>query len=70
MIKVKFLRPQAGFAAGALWHTDKIGVAKTLISLGACVEVKDDEPKLDSKEDIKPKRTRRKSTGSKRSSKN
>ena len=52
MITVKFLRPQAGFAAGAIWHTDKLGVANTLISFGACVKVEDHDDKLDAKEDV------------------
>ena len=68
MITVKFLRPQAGFPLGAIWRTDKIGVANTLISFGACVEVKEDEPKLDADENVKPKRASRKPRRSKKAS--
>jgi hypothetical protein len=39
-----------------------------LISFGKCVEVKDDEPKLDADENVKPKRASRKPRRSKKTS--
>ena len=55
MITVKFIKPRLGFLAGAVWRTDKIGVANTLISMRVCTEIKDDD-KLDAKKNVKRKR--------------
>ena len=46
-MRVKILKPCLGHQVGAVVFIGNIGVAKTLISFGNCVEVKDDD-KLDS----------------------
>ena len=68
MVKVKILRPCLGHEIGAVVVLNNVGVARTLISFGACAEVKDDEPKLDADENVKPKRSSRKPRRSKKSS--
>ena len=66
-MKVKVLRPCIVGDVGAIVVVRNLGVAKTLVSFGHVEEVKD-EPKLDTDENVKPKRASRKPRGSKKSS--
>ena len=66
-MKVKILRPCLGHEVGSVVVIANIGVARTLVSFGKCEEVKD-EPKLDTGENVKPKRSSRKPRGNKKSS--
>ena len=63
-MRVKILKPCLGHQVGAIVVISNVGVAKTLISFGNCVEVKDDD-KLDSDTNVSTKRAAGKSKRSK-----
>ncbi len=68
-MRVKILKPCLGHQVGAVVFIGNIGVAKTLISFGNCVEVKKDDDKLDSDTISSTKRVASKSQRSKVASK-
>lgn len=67
-MKCKVLKPCLGYKVGAVVEIANIGVAKTLVSFGNVVEVKDDD-KLDSDQAVSTKRVASKSKRSKVTSK-
>ncbi len=51
-MEVKFLKPRLGHLAGATAVIANVGVARTLISFGVCVEIKKDDDKLGDKKNV------------------